>query len=308
MKRLILTALVLCSTAAFGQTGTTANSTADAVSNSDASSQSGIMTNEMGQGAYMQMGNITFGDSIMPDKQRIHTTPNVYMAPSMFGGSNNCGKSNTLGVGVTGFGIGGSVASESVACNAREDTATAYRLGFREVAVVRFFCFGEAENRLAYEAAGHSCPDLDMIASRAAGAPAAAPASGAQTVPVQEPRTPVPNEPAPGANTSRGYPGVDVAAVVVAGPVDLSRDIHGTVVQSAVRELAAPAVEVVASRAIKLAVKASGPVGSIRITETEVLAAAPDAASPVVTLDVTDPAHPTRNMDPEQLLALAADQ
>lgn len=307
MKRLILSALVLCSTAAFGQTGTTANSAADAVSNSDASSQSGVMTNEMGQGAYMQMGNITFGDSVIPDKQRIHTTPNVYMAPSMFGGSNNCGKSNTLGVGVTGFGIGGSVASESVACNAREDTATAYRLGFREVAVVRFFCFGEADNRLAYEAAGHTCPDLTTIASRATAAPASATENGAQTVPVQEPRTPAASEPAPGADTSHANPGVNATTVAVVGLIDLSRDIYGNVIQPAPSEPLTRPVDV-AAQAIKPAAKASGPVGSIRITETEVLAAVPDTGNPVVTLDVTDPAHPTRNMDPAQLLVLAANQ
>src|SRR3546814_7649906 len=80
------------------------------------------------------------------------------IAPSMFGGANNCGQSNTMGVGVTGFGIGGSVASESSACNAREDTATAYKLGYKEVADMRFFCFGEEENRLAWEATGHTCP------------------------------------------------------------------------------------------------------------------------------------------------------
>ena len=62
------------------------------------------------------------------------------------------------------------------------------------------------------------------------------------------------------------------------------------------------------SQAIKPAAKASGPVGSIRITETEVLAAVPDTGNPVVTLDVTDLAHPTRNMDPAQLLVLAANQ
>lgn len=58
-----------------------------------------------------------------------------------------------------GFGIGGAVASESDACNAREDTAVAYRLGYQDVAALRFFCFGEALNRRAYEAAGHTCPE-----------------------------------------------------------------------------------------------------------------------------------------------------
>src|SRR3546814_10190049 len=76
----------------------------------------------------------------------------------MCGGANNCGQSNTMGVGVTGLGIGESVATESSACNAREDTATAYKLGYKEVADMRFFCFGEDQNRLAWEATGHVCP------------------------------------------------------------------------------------------------------------------------------------------------------
>src|SRR3546814_2631059 len=83
--------------------------------------------------AQMGMGNITFEGSSQRVHQSLSTTPNVYVAPSMFGGANNCGQSNTMGVGVTGFGIGGSVASESSSCNAREDTATAYKLGYKEV-------------------------------------------------------------------------------------------------------------------------------------------------------------------------------
>lgn len=90
--------------------------------------------------------------------QTIHTTPHVYAPPSMFGGANNCGMSDSLSVGVTGFGIGGSKSSESNACNAREDTSISYKLGFPDVAKLRFFCFGEAENRMAYEAAGYLCP------------------------------------------------------------------------------------------------------------------------------------------------------
>jgi len=72
-----------------------------------------------------------------------------------------------MGVGVTGFGIGGSVATESSACNAREDTATAYKLGYKEVADMRFFCFGEDENRLAWEATGHTCPATAKPVSQA---------------------------------------------------------------------------------------------------------------------------------------------
>src|SRR3546814_9384829 len=57
--------------------------------------------------AQMGMGNITFEGSSQREHQSLSTTPNVYVAPSMFGGANNCGQSNTMGVGVTGFGIGG---------------------------------------------------------------------------------------------------------------------------------------------------------------------------------------------------------
>ncbi|MCC2595660.1 hypothetical protein LKR43_04825 [Pusillimonas sp. MFBS29] len=160
MKRFLLISLILCggNSVAWAQSNTAADAVSNASGGSTATSQSGNMSSQMGQQAEMGMGNITFGDSIYPDSQRIRTTPNVYTAPSMFGGANSCGQSNTLGVGVTGFGIGGSMASESDPCNAREDTATAYRLGYQDVAVLRFFCFGEDENRLAWVALGNSCP------------------------------------------------------------------------------------------------------------------------------------------------------
>jgi len=157
MKRLLLISLMFCSASALAQTTTvTADSQSNA--NSNASSQSGTVTNDVGMSASMGMGNITFEGSTQRGHTSVSTTPNVYMAPSMFGGANNCGQSNTVGVGVTGFGIGGSMASESSACNAREDTATAYKLGYKDVADMRFFCFGEDENRLAWEATGHTCP------------------------------------------------------------------------------------------------------------------------------------------------------
>ncbi|OZI24605.1 hypothetical protein CAL18_03225 [Bordetella genomosp. 7] len=157
MKRLALITLALCTFSAWGQTiNTGASAGSNASSNANSSSQSG--TAQVGVSAEMGMGNITFEGSSQRKHQSISTTPNVYIAPSMFGGSNNCGQSNTMGVGVTGFGIGGSVASESSSCNAREDTATAYKLGYKEVAEMRFFCFGEEENRLAWEATGHTCP------------------------------------------------------------------------------------------------------------------------------------------------------
>lgn len=109
-------------------------------------------------GAVAQTGNITFEASDGRRHTSVDTTPSVYIAPSMFGGANNCGQSNTAGVGVTGFSFGGSIADESEACNAREDTAIAYKLGFQDVAVMRFFCFGASDNRMAWEATGRTCP------------------------------------------------------------------------------------------------------------------------------------------------------
>jgi len=157
MKRLILMTLALCSFGAYSQTiNTGASSSSNAMGNANSSSQSG--TAEVGVSAQMGMGNITFEGSSQREHQSVSTTPNVYIAPSMFGGANNCGQSSTMGVGVTGFGIGGSVAGESDYCNAREDTATAYKLGYKDVADMRFFCFGEDENRLAWEATGRTCP------------------------------------------------------------------------------------------------------------------------------------------------------
>lgn len=305
MRRLILSTLVLCSTAAFGQTTTTANSTADAASNANASSQSGVMTNEMGQAASMQMGNITFGNSKMPDRQRIHTTPNVYTAPSMFGGSNNCGKSNTLGVGVTGFGIGGSMAGESVACNAREDTATAYRLGYQEVAVVRFFCFGEEANRLAYEAAGHACPDIDMLASGAGGM-----VGGAEPRPVNELPAPQAVEPQAGDDTSGvgpAMPEVAASSIVVTGFIDLNRDIYGNVIQAQPVAAASIPVEVASDEAGPVSA-ASGPVASLTITETRQpawLAAGVALADRVEAEDEAGSVHMVDGIDLEQLVVHA---
>ena len=165
MKRLLFMTLALCS---FGVQGQTIMSGAEAAStatgNANSNSQSG--TAQVGVSAQMGMGNITFEGSSQREHQSVSTTPNVYIAPSMFGGANNCGQSNTMGVGVTGFGIGGSVATESSACNAREDTATAYKLGYKEVADMRFFCFGEDENRLAWEATGHTCPSTAKPAAQ----------------------------------------------------------------------------------------------------------------------------------------------
>lgn len=313
MKRLILLTLALCSTAALGQTTTTSGSTSGATSGANANSQSGIMDNQMGQAAQMHMGNITFGDSQVPDNQRVHTTPTIYTAPSVFGGSNNCGMSNTMSVGVTGFGIGGSMASESVACNAREDTATAYRLGYQEVAVVRFFCFGEEANKLAYEASGRTCPDISLLAGRTT--PSVG--NGAETVPVQEPRVPEATEPPAGTDTSRAepLPSVDVAAIVVAGFVDMNRDVYGNLVstpKAAPKTVANAASKPGKSKASKAKSKVAdqAPVGSLSVTETAVPAfvAATDNGGDdaVMTVDVTDPLHAVSSIDPTQIVALAS--
>lgn len=109
-------------------------------------------------GAMAQTGAITFEASEQRRHSSVSTTPNVYAPPSMFGGANNCMGSNTFGAGVTGFGIGGSISEESVNCNTREDTAIWAKLGFMNVALLRFACFGSKENRQSYEAGGNACP------------------------------------------------------------------------------------------------------------------------------------------------------
>lgn len=116
----------------------------------------GQATSGSESGAQAQTGAITF--EAAEQRGRIATTAPVYTPPSMFGGANNCGMSNTAGFSVTGFGIGGSSASESDNCNAREDTAIAYKLGMQDVARMRFLCFGADANRMAYEATGGVCP------------------------------------------------------------------------------------------------------------------------------------------------------
>lgn len=142
MKRFIPFAVLMIAGAAHGQTvGTSAvgQSAADA-------------------GAVAQTGNITFEASEPLRSQRVHTTPNVYVAPSMFGGSNNCMASDTVGIGGTGWGFGGSKSKESINCNTREDTAIWANLGLMDVATLRFACFGADENRRSFEAAGYVCP------------------------------------------------------------------------------------------------------------------------------------------------------
>ncbi len=127
-------------------------------SNSNSSSGANANSNQSADSGAAAVVDLTFGGSEQRRTQTLHTTPNVYAPPSMFGGVNNCGQSSTFGIGATGFGIGGSMAGESEACNAREDTSIAYKLGYKDVADMRFFCFGEDVNRKAYEATGRSCP------------------------------------------------------------------------------------------------------------------------------------------------------
>ncbi len=156
MKAILAAALsALCLPALAAGTN---NNDSNATSTSGASSNSGAAA-FVGAGGAASNTNI-FQASEIPDDttQTIKNVPNVYAPPSMFGGANNCGQSSSLAAGVAGFGIGGSIASSSEACNAREDTSIAYKLGFRDVANMRFFCFGESANRMAYEATGHVCP------------------------------------------------------------------------------------------------------------------------------------------------------
>lgn len=138
--KLILLAILL---AASGTVAAQSTSTGQATSGSEA-------------GANAQTGAITF--EAAEQRGRIATTPPVYTPPSMFGGANNCGMSNTAGLSAVGFGIGGSAATESDNCNAREDTAIAFKLGLPDVARMRFLCFGAAANRQAFEATGGVCP------------------------------------------------------------------------------------------------------------------------------------------------------
>lgn len=123
--------------------------TSSGVANSGSASDSGAAAH-----------NMNVFEAAQPHKtQRVHTTPHVYAPPSGFGYSNNnCGASDTMAVSITGFGIGGSKAGESIRCNTRQDVATAWNLGLQDVAILRFACFGEPENRQAYLAAGYSCP------------------------------------------------------------------------------------------------------------------------------------------------------
>lgn len=110
-------------------------------------------------GAMAQTGAITFEASEQRGHTSVSTTPNVYVAPSMFGPSpENCGNSDSVAASVTGFGFGVSKANESISCNARRDVATAWNLGQQDVARMRFNCFGEDLNRQAFEAVGGSCP------------------------------------------------------------------------------------------------------------------------------------------------------
>lgn len=168
-------ALLFASGQVLAQVNVGAGAEASAGSSSGASSSANVTS---GGAAII---DLTFGGSEQRKSQRIHTTPNVYAPASMFGGANNCGQSNTIGVGFTGFGIGGSMAGESDACNAREDTSIAYKLGYKEVADMRFFCFGEDVNRMAYEATGRRCPSTatakglpenEVVANRVSAPPA----------------------------------------------------------------------------------------------------------------------------------------
>lgn len=130
---------------------------AAAASTAGAQSSNGVgqATSGSEAGAQASTGAITFGAA--DPARRVATTPPVYTAPSMFGQA-TCGQSNTFGASITGFGIGGSSASDDPYCNARSDAQAAVFLGLHEVAKIRFLCFGADANRMAYEAVGGVCP------------------------------------------------------------------------------------------------------------------------------------------------------
>lgn len=116
-----------------------------------------ISTGKADSASLAQTGPITFEGS--HQRGSINTTPPVYVAPSMMA-PGTCGMSDTASVSVTGFGIGGSKARIDDGCDARQDTSTAWNLGYREVAAIRFFCFGSDENRMAFESVpGNVCPE-----------------------------------------------------------------------------------------------------------------------------------------------------
>lgn len=130
-----------------------------AQSSSDAGSQSASDA-----GAFASTGSITFEAAEQRRSQRIHTTPNVYAPPSMFG-HGSCGKANTGAVSITSVGVGGSRVKDDPACEARADTAVAAQLGLMDVARLRFFCYGMPANKDAYLASGATCPEDEKIAA-----------------------------------------------------------------------------------------------------------------------------------------------
>ena len=114
-------------------------------------------------GANAYAGGVTISNPAVPGRQRVDTTAAVYTAPATFassGGAVHCGAGSTASIGKTGFGIGLGIAGESEPCNTRGDTDAIAKFGpkLMDVAELRFFCFGEDKNRMAYEAAGHACP------------------------------------------------------------------------------------------------------------------------------------------------------
>lgn len=136
----------------------------------------GVAQSQSGSGASANTGAITFNSQAAETYKHtsVDTTPNMYVAPSMFGGQNNCGMSDSIVGGVTGFGIGISHARESMECNTREDTAIIARFGLKKATALRFFCFGADVNRKVYEASGHKCPS-DATAKGLEGAPTVPP-------------------------------------------------------------------------------------------------------------------------------------
>lgn len=146
----IVTGYILAATLLIGLCAQAANA-AEATSSSQSQAASRAANMGVNQG-------ITF-NSKAPDTRTIYATTPAYAPQSAFGFSpQNCGASDTAAVGTPWVSFGGSDAHGLVGCNARADTKIIWKMGMRKVAKVRFFCFGLAANRKAYEAMGGVCP------------------------------------------------------------------------------------------------------------------------------------------------------
>lgn len=157
--------------------------TAPAFANSTNASSS---ASTQAQSAAANLGNnqsTTFQGTQVPTTTHNYGTPMIYTAPSAFGFSqDNCAGSDTMTIGTPFGGIGGSKAKPMFDCNVRQDTRVLWQLGLHKAAMLRMVCFGSDAVRMAYEAAGNSCPSSGT-AKGIAGAPVGPKFEVAQAVP-----------------------------------------------------------------------------------------------------------------------------